>query len=374
MRELSGSNMVDTASRLSPVHPDLARSQPDLLTGSWTQRLRTISSVENVCGYPHAFFLSLNSLGEATATIVVRATFQLGDLGLQPAQEQQPVRMADEFYGDPTNSSMRAASDLAIFKPSAEVIFIDPIARSESGTRRPSWTVSVRVAQTINYSFTVSGETTWSRRFGSWKVGPPRPCRLVPVLYEFSHADVSSNPSSRVGQPKSNDRPKESFGPRLFSHSRSGTVDSHSDELTGLGPIAPHWKARLRYAGTYDNSWLSENWPLLAEDFDYQFFNSAHPGLRATSYFDGNECFSITGMCRSGRKEFQLPGLPAPGITMFANSSPNRFFATTNLDTVELDLNRKTVSLIWRSAFEPPDESVTVRISPELPEGCDHAA
>ena len=36
----------------------------------------------------------------------------------------------------------------------------------------------------------------------------------------------------------------------------------------GLGPVAPHWLPRREWAGTYDEAWQKERFPLLPEDFD----------------------------------------------------------------------------------------------------------
>ena len=367
-------NEVSQNDRLRPVHPNLARKDSCVFVGDWMKRTRTISSIHNHCSYPHSFFASLNPKGEVTATIVIRATFRIMGNALEVAAAQHPVRLADQFYGDPLTSSLRAASDLAIYKPRGDVVFIDPIARSTSLAPMPHWSVSVRVSDKVDCEFTISGVTKWRRRFGIWQLSPPKPCRRVPIFYELSAGSAADNPSSKVTCPAKRQTKMVANGPRVFSNTVRGGPDWNSPKLTGLGPLAPHWKSRLTFAGTYNDVWTSLKWPLLPDDFNYEFFNCAHPDLRANSFFDGNEVVSIAGMCRSGLRQFQLPALPNPGIAMSATNSLNRYYATCNLDTIEIDMNREEVSLIWRSAFEPPTEPVTAEVLPNLPEECHNAA
>ena len=40
----------------------------------------------------------------------------------------------------------------------------------------------------------------------------------------------------------------------------------------GFGPIPPHWQPRLRYAGTYDEAWQRDRYPLYPTDLDDRFF------------------------------------------------------------------------------------------------------
>src|SRR5205823_5975392 len=43
----------------------------------------------------------------------------------------------------------------------------------------------------------------------------------------------------------------------------------------GFGPIAPQWQPRSDFAGTYDQAWKNDRYPLLPLDFDSRFLNSA---------------------------------------------------------------------------------------------------
>ena len=76
--------------------------------------------------------------GVDTLYVVVRAT-----VTLQPrialASEQLPPVMADEYYGDPGSTSLKAVSDLHIGKPGTDVLIIGHARapRPAGGERAP---------------------------------------------------------------------------------------------------------------------------------------------------------------------------------------------------------------------------------------------
>lgn len=47
------------------------------------------------------------------------------------------------------------------------------------------------------------------------------------------------------------------------------------NHVAGFGPISRHWQQRYQYAGTYDEEWKENRFPLLPRDFDPQFYQSA---------------------------------------------------------------------------------------------------
>src|SRR6202140_5871817 len=84
--------------------------------------------------------------GIDTPYVVVKAT-----VTLQPrialAPEQLPPVMADEYYGDPGSTSLKAVSDLHIGKPGTDVL-ITGHARAPRPTTEMAVLVSVAEGQT----------------------------------------------------------------------------------------------------------------------------------------------------------------------------------------------------------------------------------
>jgi hypothetical protein len=314
--------------------------------------VRNISAIENRTPFAHWCSFSLNKWGEVTATCVLRATYLIqGEIvSLSPKQEQ--IRLADIYYGRPGKSSLRLASDLAPFKPLGDVLFRDPIARSPKCQLSTEWQVNISIGN-LSYSFDVTAESHWRKTFAGRKELRPKPCRRVPVIYEFAESGESENP---LGCDKSHDADRL---PRVRSIKSQHVGNSH--RFAGLGPIPGGWKCRARFAGTYDECWKEIQWPLLPSDFDYEFYNVAHPALRNQGYFRGDEVVSVVGL--SGDPiNFRLPANSNPLLELDALRSTNNYFATFNLDTIEIDTNCMMLSLVWRAAFAPPEEVVCGRL------------
>ncbi|MBL9197826.1 DUF2169 domain-containing protein [Xanthomonas fragariae] len=121
----------------------------------------------------------------------------------------------------------------------------------------------------------------------------------------------------------------------------------------GFGPL-PRWcQPRLQYAGTYDERWQSERYPLLPEDFDARFHQSAPPDLICPGFLTGSEAIAMMGLLPEGPV-----GMRLPGETMLAavtGASGKKQAGSLVLDTVVIDVDARQVSLVWRGTFERAD-------------------
>lgn len=61
----------------------------------------------------------------------------------------------------------------------------------------------------------------------------------------------------------------------------------------GLGPVDMMWAQRAAFRGTYDDRWLKEEFPGLASDIDWRFFNSAPLDQLQTGAFVGDEAYEF---------------------------------------------------------------------------------
>jgi hypothetical protein len=66
----------------------------------------------------------------------------------------------------------------------------------------------------------------------------------------------------------------------------------HRPSPAGFGPIACHWQPRVGFAGTYGDAWVANRLPLLPDDFDDRFFQSA-PGI--SNHL--RSCAAASGSC-----------------------------------------------------------------------------
>ncbi len=75
----------------------------------------------------------------------------------------------------------------------------------------------------------------------------------------------------------------------------------------GLGPIGRSWSPRRQLAGTYDQEWLKKRHPLLPKDFDFAYWNCAHPTMQCP-HLEGNELLTLTNLV-----PYQTPGAAKDG-------------------------------------------------------------
>ncbi len=78
----------------------------------------------------------------------------------------------------------------------------------------------------------------------------------------------------------------------------------------GFGPIPPWWLDRQSHAGTYDEAWRTTRAPRLSEDFDYRFFQIAHPSLIVPA-LDGDETVALDHLTPSGAQSLTQKPIPA---------------------------------------------------------------
>lgn len=78
----------------------------------------------------------------------------------------------------------------------------------------------------------------------------------------------------------------------------------------GFGPLDQMWPQRARYRGSYDDRWFKEEFPGIAGDTDWRFFNSAPQDQQQDETFIGDERYAFDNLHPSiPRLEGRLPGL-----------------------------------------------------------------
>ena len=109
-------------------------------------------------------------------------------------------------------------------------------------------------------------------------------------------------------------------------------------------PLASYWSPRLEYAGTYDERWLRERLPLLAEDFDERYYQCASADQQAPGFLRGGERVELRNLTPEGLLAFALPKLRLRFTTRFGREQvPHR----AQLHTVILEPDRRRVILVW---------------------------
>ncbi|MEM9455828.1 MAG: DUF2169 domain-containing protein [Myxococcota bacterium] len=298
---------------------------------------------------------------------VLRGSFRIVPNGrLRPTQEQHAIVAADEYDGEPNQSSLRRASDLVPLKPRAD-IHIHATAHAPNGQAHRRWRVSAKIGSLVKF-LTVTGARYWRHSsLGGWALSEPEPCIEVPLRYELAFGGVWADGDTEQTCRKN---------PIGLGFVASGHVDSSleipapqiedpSDPVTslgsthvpqGVGPIPGSWQPRLMRAGTFDQRWIDERHPELPLDFDFAFYNSAHPDLIYPGILQGEEAVQLDGLIPGGgRLAFELPGYRF-GLK-YRYGDGGAALSPILLDTLSIDVPNAQAHLVWRHTF-PTDREI----------------
>jgi hypothetical protein len=313
--------------------------------------------VENQTPFAHAWLVPLDKQAAEHLVFVLKATYTIVQSGgLEIAKKQDPVRPVDEFCGEPGKSSIRYEAELGPAKPATDVVLVGNAIAPGPGTTEMD--VSLRVGP-VSKAVRVFGERRWKGGLLGYSISKPLPFDRIPLTYENAYGgkDTSSKNQKNHDQESRNPvgrgfRSKKSDFE--FADTLAPNIEDPSDFLKrpgdgvapqGFGFIGRDWQPRLQYAGTYDDKWMQERMPLLPMDFNERFHNAAHPDLTAKGYLNGNEIVEVLGCTRPGRLSFSLPGIKPVARALLARNS---IAIPLNLNTILLDTDAMTISLLWK--------------------------
>jgi hypothetical protein len=289
---------------------------------------------------------------------VVRATYTLlEDWTPVLAPKQLPVNPAGQFWGAPEESSYKYEPETAFAKPSTDVVLIGSAYPSGAGDSEVTVRLSVGALQK---TLRVVGDRYWVRSLGTTYMTPPEPFEKMPLIWERafggwdrSHPEPGSHtfePRNPVGtgfRSKKGNFEEGIHLPNLEDPASPIRRYHDTPPPAGVGFTSPGWQPRSSLAGTYDETWINLRRPLLPADFDRRFFNSAAPGLVATSFLTGHEPVQIDGVSSGGMVRFRLPGAAAPECAVQLTGRVTRSIQT-RLDTVVINTDERLVVLTWR--------------------------
>lgn len=334
--------------------------------------------LENHSPFPALVFEKLGYLGKHFDVLAVHGTFRLKTDGTRADlnQEQSPLVMADTYWDAPENSSLKFETDLVIAKKRSDIHIIGT-AHTPNGAPRKHWQASIRVGK-LQKKLELHGPTKWLNGMTSWHRSKVEPITQLPLRYEYAYGgthqwDSHVNPDKRQPPHQDERNPiglghynpwklsgKEPYpAAQILASGAIGFIDSMSKlhSVEGFGPISRWWQSRAQYAGTYDDAWKDKIWPYLPDDFDFAFYNSAHPDMQYPGYLEGNEALELTGMLPNSQSRsssanpegtvrtalggYELVVVAEDEAGMLHKHSPR-------LDTVTIDLDSLLIHHTWR--------------------------
>jgi len=288
---------------------------------------------------------------------VVKGTFTLADRPL-PAEEQIPIVLADEYYGEPGASSVKVPSDVSLTKPATDVLLV---GRAHAPGGRPAAVMDVSLAVgPLGKTVRVFGDRFWRSDGVGLYMTEPQPFQTMPLVWERAYGGMDRagpelraevrNPVGRGYRAADGERQLDGLPlPNLEDPTEPITSWKQSPAPACFAPVCAHWQPRQSYAGTYDEDWQRQRAPYLPTDFDPRFFQLAPPGLVAPGHLQGGEPVEVRGATPSGVLKFQLPMVDLR-ITYVLDGDP--IVQPANLDTVIIEPDEDRLILAWRAVLQ----------------------
>src|SRR6516225_1497216 len=251
--------------------------------------------------------------------VVVKATFNVLPNGeTEPAEAQEPPLRSPRHYGEPGVSSLRYEADLLGLKRRTDVL-INGSAYAVAG--RPVFSLDIRFTLGgIDKRLRIFGDRIWERSvLGVARLSSPRPFDVMPIRYERSFGGWdrrAEDPREHRFEPRNPvgtgfarkevnciglSAPNVEYPNQLIEFWR------HRPTPAGLGAIECHWSPRRELAGTFDERWRRERFPLWPNDFDAHYNNTAPIDQQTARFLRGGEQVELVNLTPAGRLAFKLP-------------------------------------------------------------------
>jgi len=293
--------------------------------------------------------------------VAVKATFDVvPDGSTRLAKKQLPVLRVAEHVGDAGTSSLKYEADLVGVKTATDIL-VNGSAWVSGGTRASQVDVYMAVGS-VEKHLRIFGDRVWDRNvLGGLTLSRPEPFESLPIQYERAYGGwdrASSSPSEHrldarnpIGTGFATD-PEHCVGhlaPNVeYPHQ---LIRSWKDRPmpAGLNAIECHWSPRREFAGTYDERWQRNRFPLWAEDFDSRYNQCAPGDQQANGFLRGGERVELINLSPGGRLCFQLPRVYPFFQTRFGRK---RVEHRAQLSTVILEPDIPRVIITWQTSIK----------------------
>lgn len=315
--------------------------------------------------------VALDVAGREHLVIVTKATWSIPAPGQRPRPlPPQPLALADEYLGEPGLSPMRYGADMARFKPRCDVLF-DARAHAPDGQSVTQLLAGFEIGEAGHSSYLrkllrVHGPRRWQQvaaGLGGYRVGNTEAFTSTPLHHGLAFG--GSRNFERRGQPLCEAHLYNPVGLGWAGqqtltqlHNQPAPQLEHPEEPVmqpdakrqphALSAVGRHWMPRRRWAGTYDEAWRREVFPLLPADFDEQFHQCA-PLDQQMPYLHGGEAVRLINLLpQQPDLRFKLPALRP--LVRVLRSNHAQEAPLSNWDTLYFETEQRRFSAVWRAS------------------------
>lgn len=315
--------------------------------------------LNNISPFAASTALLFNEDGVDTLYVMVKASFNIGKAFTLTHEQPKPM-VTDVYWAEPGKSSVKYGTDLHTGKPATDIIMLGhACALGQQETTMLDVALSVgKVSKTIR----VMGDRQWQEG----RITTPMPFKTMPLVYERAYGGMhvvngkvdATEMRNPVGRGFAGTRALQEMNgvPLPNLEDPNQLIRGIKDQPTPacFGYCAPNWHPRALLSGTYDEDWKNTRAPFLPKDFDKRSLNMAHADLVYPGFLQGDEPVQITNMHPHGTIQFDVPRVKLVTRISIAGKEETPEF---NLETMILEPNPMTVSLVWRAAL-PCDKQV----------------
>lgn len=279
-------------------------------------------------------------------TVVCKATYLLVPTQAELAPVQEPILDEDRFWDDDEARSVRAVSDLAPFKPRADVTLVG-MAYAPPPNPVHSFVARLIVGE-LDKSIEVFCDRT-IRLDGSLEDGP----RITRMALHYERSAGGPETDNPVGvRPGARDKHGNSKVPNLQPLALHVTGASDLPPPINFGPIAATWPSRARKLGRIAATKRPEELigAALPDDLDPSYFNVAPLDQQIDVLRDDERIVLDNLHARHPHFVTSLPGLRPKVVFSGRATGPQPIVMRP--DTLAIDTERSLCTLTFRGQLQ----------------------
>lgn len=285
-----------------------------------------------------------------------------GNFTLTQAPTQEPLNYDDVHY-DTNSGSVKYESDLAPYKPKTDII-INATAFTPYNKPMPFFNVAIQVGS-LSKVLRIYGPRNWQYTLLGWTLCHPKPITSLDIRYEYSsggHYTIEGqvftskyNPSGMGWYPIEY---LKQCNKTLLPAPQIESINMPIENILyltipeGFGFFGRSWHQRIKFSGTYDQEWVNKRHPYLPGDFNFNYWNGAHPSLQMPHPTPGDEIpVTLQGLLPSSDRADQKVIFYIPVETLFIFFSSDMNTGITRdmvLDTIIIDMYKRKVFCTYR--------------------------
>jgi len=309
-------------------------------------------------------FTGMDSEGFDVVLTVAKIAFALNVNG-QARLTYRPVRPTPEWdtmvklpsgLGS-ASGTLRFPDDAQLDKPGTDIGLIGtahPVSTRESASKNSAfaWLQVSKLRKVIQ----IFGQRHYRSDFSISEPGPLGP---TPLVYELAYGGkdhdtlttCEENPVGRGFAPSKlliSGKPAPMLEP---VNEMLGTAPKDHAAHATFGPIPANWAPRSARAGTRDETWRRDRFPIDPIDLDPCYFNWSTPGLHSKEPLIGDEPIEVAGVLPEGVWRFKLPVYP---MRFEVDLDGTTLGPPTHLDGILIDADERVVELTYRVTTRLP--------------------